>query len=76
MASEEILLAGRDAFKYFIDDFVHNNNPELVKQVNSMFNMVVIESPIGDSTLGIVTGSMDNDFENCPRGVVIQIFIV
>ena len=67
MASEEILLAGRDAFKYFINDFVHNNNPELVKQVNSIFNMVVIESPIGDSTLGIVTGSMDNDFENCPR---------
>ncbi len=66
MPSEEVLLAGRDAFKYFIKDFVHNNNPALVNEVNSMFNMVVIESPIGDSTLGVVTGSQDNNFENCP----------
>ena len=51
MPDAEVLLAGRMPLNTFFKDFVHNNNPALVNEVYSMFNMVVIESPIGDSTV-------------------------
>ena len=64
MPDEEVLKAGREALKYFFNDFVHNNNINLKDSVIDMFNAVVIESPLGSSTLGIVTKG-DEVYEYC-----------
>jgi len=66
MPSEEVMAAGREALKYFFNEFVHNGNSTLRKTVIDMFNAVVIESPIGESTLGVVTGN-DEVYEGCPN---------
>ena len=66
MPSEEVMIAGREALKYFFNEFVHNGNSTLRKTTIDMFNAVVIESPIGESTLGVVTGN-DEVYEGCPN---------
>ncbi|MEL1227167.1 MAG: Ig-like domain-containing protein [Candidatus Neomarinimicrobiota bacterium] len=65
MPSAEVMTAGREALKYFFNEFVHNGNSTLRKTTIDMFNAVVIESPIGESTLGVVTGN-DEVYEGCP----------
>ena len=64
MPSEEVLEAGREAFKYFFKDFVHDDNASIKQTIVDMFNVVIIESPIGDSTLGVATGN-DGAYEGC-----------
>ena len=66
MPSAEVMTAGREALKYFFNEFVHNGNSTLRKTTINMFNAVVIESPIGESTLGVVTGN-DEVYEGCPN---------
>lgn len=65
MPDADVLEAGRSALRFFFKDFVHNDNSALKKSVFDAFNVVVIESPLGDSTVGIVTGN-ENNFEGCP----------
>ena len=66
MPSAEVMTAGREALKYFFNESVHNGNSTLRKTTINMFNAVVIESPIGESTLGVVTGN-DEVYEGCPN---------
>ena len=54
--------AGREALRFYFSDFVGNNNEYLLETINNVFNAVVIEAPLGESTLGVETGVTN---ENC-----------
>ena len=54
--------AGREALRFYFSDFVGNSNEYLLETINNVFNAVVIEAPLGESTLGVETGFTN---ENC-----------
>ena len=56
MPDLDVRNAGREALRFYFSDFVGNSNQYLLETINNVFNAVVIEAPLGESTLGVETG--------------------